>query len=852
MRNKSAVVRLAAVAALAGLLVCLSGAAQADKLWSSVEPYDSPPLDYYDGVVTACEIWSITLRDYTASPGKFSFVIDTNFGDYASRLEYPVAVWYQDTYTYWKLSRLLPGDLYIRRFNKSDPSATTAVYGLVLESRDPATDSGAYVFSSAGYGTYAPKTAGELYLWDGSAAAGFATGTYEKYTEEKGDVVQPPMDLARLLPGLIDVTPDPVGNDYLPVDDLTNAYPSIMLGGVKIADATVAWETLGTWDDYESAPLGRWTGQFTLPGFDPATEAIEVWWSMGCGNDAATVSQLMSGEEPPGTASIGNYVWNDLDADGTQDDGDTGINGVTVNLYVDADGDGIAEPNADDGAPVATTVTADDTTGSPGYYLFDDITPASYFLEFIAPADYLFSPRDQGTNDEADSDADATTGVTAVTTLEEDEDDMSWDAGLYQPGEEITVEKTATEVAGNTRTIGFWKNNIRKHIKGRRGTQVDKDDLLNWLRAVAGFYLPDPFAFSGSDRDLLRQAYRVLAYKGRDIAAKAKRQLLACELNLLSGTYALADAATHQALCESAEDALNTPGADIGALHDLLDAVNNLGHHCDSGQLCVGDILLFTITVTANLDAAGPVAVRDYLDSCLLPIHIDNAGAYYAAGNYVEWIVNLPAGGSITSLHLWARITSLPANDNGTCPDGWTAGGCTDLTVSSCKDGCPEQGTLLNCACYSTTVQPPPEPPCGPCEGKVTSLTLLYNGNGSAWVKVVQKKDKAVVFEEVVDAGEAFTFCGTDKDGTLGTDILIFVDGTFYTKIHTSCSQPIGPGLVAGDFEVVAGTSLRGGALPPLDSAAPASDDDPPSGSDDGNNGKRRGHHPKKPKRPHR
>ena len=57
---------------------------------------------------------------------------------------------------------------------------------------------------------------------------------------------------------------------------------------------------------------------------------------------------------------------------------------------------------------------------------------------------------------------------------------------------------------------------------------------------------------------------------------------------------------------------------------------------------------------------------------------------------------------------------------------------------------------------------------------------------------------------------------GNDKKGTLGTEIKICVDGELNTKIHTSCSKPIGPGLVSGDFKVIEGYSKEGGKLPPL------------------------------------
>ena len=68
----------------------------------------------------------------------------------------------------------------------------------------------------------------------------------------------------------------------------------------------------------------------------------------------------------------------------------------------------------------------------------------------------------------------------------------------------------------------------------------------------------------------------------------------------------------------------------------------------------------------------------------------------------------------------------------------------------------------------------------------------------------------------ILGGGELFTFNGVDKNGTLSTEIRIYVDGGLNTKIHTSCSQPIGPGLVSGDFEVVEGYSREGGLLCPL------------------------------------
>jgi len=106
--------------------------------------------------------------------------------------------------------------------------------------------------------------------------------------------------------------------------------------------------------------------------------------------------------------------------------------------------------------------------------------------------------------------------------------------------------------------------------------------------------------------------------------------------------------------------------------------------------------------------------------------------------------------------------------------------------------------------------------PCGECKGKVTELTLKYNGSTEAYVEVQQKKPEEIIFSGLVQPGDAFTFIGTDKKNTMGTEIRISVDGVLDTKIHTSCSQPIGPGLISGDFEVIGGYSKDGGTLCPI------------------------------------
>ncbi|MFC1815941.1 hypothetical protein ACFL0M_08370, partial [Thermodesulfobacteriota bacterium] len=113
---------------------------------------------------------------------------------------------------------------------------------------------------------------------------------------------------------------------------------------------------------------------------------------------------------------------------------------------------------------------------------------------------------------------------------------------------------------------------------------------------------------------------------------------------------------------------------------------------------------------------------------------------------------------------------------------------------------------------------------CDECDGKVTQLTLRYTGMTAAKVTIVQKKDDILLFDDIVGAGSPLTFSGIDKYDTMGTEIRLFVNGDLNTKIHTSCSKPIGPGLISGDFEVIAGLSSKGGRLCPLPPAPDCSE----------------------------
>lgn len=106
----------------------------------------------------------------------------------------------------------------------------------------------------------------------------------------------------------------------------------------------------------------------------------------------------------------------------------------------------------------------------------------------------------------------------------------------------------------------------------------------------------------------------------------------------------------------------------------------------------------------------------------------------------------------------------------------------------------------------------------------MTRLTLRYLGEiAGAHVQVIAKSGPGspTVFDGIVSPGGTFEVVGPASGnggfaGTLGTEIRIKVNGIDNAAMHTSCSQPIGPGLVSGDFEVLEGASSGGGLLCPL------------------------------------
>lgn len=115
--------------------------------------------------------------------------------------------------------------------------------------------------------------------------------------------------------------------------------------------------------------------------------------------------------------SIGDFVWNDVNADGIQQTDETGLPNITLQLF---------EILGNDTINIATTITDGD-----GKYIFEDLKPGQYFINVTSPDDFELTLSNVGSDDK---DSDAIDGKIAAIMLMSGENNTSYDAGLYSLG----------------------------------------------------------------------------------------------------------------------------------------------------------------------------------------------------------------------------------------------------------------------------------------------------------------------------------------------------------------------------------------------------------------------------------
>jgi hypothetical protein len=189
-------------------------------------------------------------------------------------------------------------------------------------------------------------------------------------------------------------------------------------------------------------------------------------------------------------ASLGNFVFDDTNGDGIQNNEEAGVANVTVTLTGGGE-DGVIGTGGDDTTEILTT-------DANGLYLFEDLNPGEEYKVTFSdlPEGFVFTQQNQGGDDALDSDADPTNGMTQIVTLSSGEENLTLDAGIVEsddPAENKTVingtdgSDSLTGGTGDENIFGFDGSDTIDGgagddcITGSRGNPMDgmnEEDFL--------------------------------------------------------------------------------------------------------------------------------------------------------------------------------------------------------------------------------------------------------------------------------------------------------------------------------------------------------------------------------------
>ncbi len=122
---------------------------------------------------------------------------------------------------------------------------------------------------------------------------------------------------------------------------------------------------------------------------------------------------------PPCAGTIGDFVWYDLNANGVQDAGEAGINGVSMELRRASDFFLLA---------VTTTINHPSVPGATGYYQFSGLCGGDYKVVAVPPAGHTASPTGAGTPA-----TDSNPNPALVNLPNDFASNQTIDFGFYQP-----------------------------------------------------------------------------------------------------------------------------------------------------------------------------------------------------------------------------------------------------------------------------------------------------------------------------------------------------------------------------------------------------------------------------------
>jgi len=199
--------------------------------------------------------------------------------------------------------------------------------------------------------------------------------------------------------------------------DVKIAWEGAPAGENVVVTAAGQSKTINVKDMVESPVIVSFSVAGDGTSNNPITASFTT--SSACSDNATFDLPLCKG-------SVGNYVWNDEDKDGLQDVGESGINGVTVELWCNSTN-----------SLVSSITTANDASGNAGYYNFEVLLNDNYYVKF--PLSYnglILTTQTTTAATDGNSDANPSTGVSPIFAINPDamsgvlKDNPTIDAGF--------------------------------------------------------------------------------------------------------------------------------------------------------------------------------------------------------------------------------------------------------------------------------------------------------------------------------------------------------------------------------------------------------------------------------------
>ncbi len=600
--------------------------------------------------------------------------------------------------------------------------------------------------------------------------------------------------------------------------------------------------------------------------------------------------------------TLGDRVWYDQNQNGIQDATEPGYpGGVSVALY---------QGSACTGPAMATT-----TTNGSGLYQFTNLLAGTYSVGFSGlPAGWNISPKDQGSNNAVDSDANA---AGCIENINLTADDPTQDMGIYVPGtlgDNVMCVTTGQPLANitvnlykdfngdgvadgpaiattQTNASGFYQftglevalagdpNNITKYVVVVDAADPDLGDCNVPIPPTS--YNPpldsnnpnDPnndFKFEKSLLPAVDLEKFVLVIPttgaGDMCATYGKPQILTMKY---IGGAASVNAQDPSKVIITGNPGTTSPvrivATNSNASRTYFDGQVSLGGTFNIDAKAAGQTTLETNTyfkvyslggsllqsVAFHTSCSQPIQLGDIYGSAQLVGFSNSSGAGGTLpeaptgmgddadtppgptanlGDTIQWTYvvtntgNTPLENAVVSDDVLGFVCNIPylaQGDSESC----VATGLADQFGQYVNEGDVVAHSPQGVEVFDTDPAHyfVPEP-CAVCKGGTVELTFQYLGFNSARVTVYDdtspKADK-ILFDSTLNPGDQFTITPRPGQAKLNNDITIYVNGVFNAKVHTSCSQPIGPGLISGDFEIVNARSKDSGLMCPLNVCAP-------------------------------